>query len=432
MKQILMREQIEYDMRSLFGENYGDTLCDELYEKSSTIKRNLGLRTEPISIQRVAGKRRIKINSIAGILSLKDLEIEIMPKFYNDDDRWRENLFTMISWANSGRIEAQRSNNMQYASRNMYDHIGRLYAEELEFALRKEILRSYRSVEDCSRFLRGRLLLNQEVQHVLATPGIVWYEHDVYDHENEFNYLLKWCAEFLFNRCHSRLIKNKLREVGDRIPTTKGYYNIPITSKLPVQYGHYAKAVEVANNVARGSSMQHGKQGYDGYGYIVDTEVIYEKFIEKILSSLREYKKDYLSQAQVSLHFAIAEDKKMPSYYTVPDNKIQINGRTELLIDAKYKDNFKAGTRKKPVNSDVYQLFSSLVAHGCTRGILISPCDVEEKEGARYWSINNNGKAYYVSSLCINLKDISTKKNIDDLRTRMLAYIDELMAFPKD
>ena len=113
MKQVLVREMTEYDLRDLFEEDYGDALCDELYEKSRVIKKNLGLRMEPILIQRGKGRGSIKFSSIAGVLSLKHIEIEIMPKFYNQDDLWRENLFAMISWANSGRMEAQKLINMK-------------------------------------------------------------------------------------------------------------------------------------------------------------------------------------------------------------------------------------------------------------------------------------------------------------------------------
>ena len=107
MKQVLVRELQEYDLRELFGEDYTDDLCNELYEKSGVIKRRLGLHNDPIQIQRGNGRRQIKFSSIAGVLSLKHMEIEIMPKFYREDNLWRENLFSMILWANSGRIEAQ-------------------------------------------------------------------------------------------------------------------------------------------------------------------------------------------------------------------------------------------------------------------------------------------------------------------------------------
>lgn len=429
MKQVLVREMAEYDLRDLLGEDYCDTLCDELYKKSSVIKKNLGLRVEPISIRRVNGKRNIKFSLIAGVLSLKHVEIEIMPKFYNEDDLWRENLFTMIFWANNGRIEAQKSNNMKYTGRNMYDHIGRLYADELEYALRKEPIQIYKSTEDNSRFLRGRILITEEVRHVLASPGIVWYERDALDYENEYNYILKWCADFLLNHCKNRMIKNRLRIAGERIQKTVNYYDIPLMSKLPPQYSHYAKAIEIANNVALGTSMRHSKMGSVGYGYVVAMEVVYEKFIERILNSLCEFRNELKSQAQVSFPFAVSYGGKMPTYYTIPDNRLLMQGKAELLVDAKYKDNFKSGTRKKPVNSDVYQLFSSLVAHKCTKGILLSPCDIDEKEEIQYWCIDNNGKTYVICSLCINLRNISTKKAIDELRVRLLKYIDEVISF---
>lgn len=428
MKQVLVRELQEYDLRELFGEDYTDDLCNELYEKSGVIKRRLGLHNDPIQIQRGNGRRQIKFSSIAGVLSLKHMEIEIMPKFYREDDLWRENLFSMILWANSGRIEAQSSSSMRYVSRNIYDHIGLLYADELEHAIKKEAVKTYRSINESSRFLKGRILISEELQHILSSPGEVWYERDILDYENEYNFIFRWCADFLATHCRNSSIRSRLRLLTERLPVTVGFYNIPVISKLPPQYAHYTKVLEIANNVALGASMQHSKTGNTGYGYIIATEVIYEKFIERILRSLQEYHNEYLSEAQISLPFAKPMDGYMPTYHTVPDNRLMIKGEAKLLIDAKYKDNFKTGTRKKPVNSDVYQLFSSMVAHGCERGILLSPCDAAEKEDIRYWSIDNNGKQYVMGSLCVDLSDISNKKTIDSLRQRILAYVDAIIA----
>lgn len=39
MKQVLVREMTEYDLRDLFEKDYCDALCDELYEKSRVIKK---------------------------------------------------------------------------------------------------------------------------------------------------------------------------------------------------------------------------------------------------------------------------------------------------------------------------------------------------------------------------------------------------------
>ncbi|MCM1175192.1 MAG: McrC family protein [Blautia sp.] len=427
MKQILVRELKEYHLRELVGDVYSEDLYNELYEKSTIIKKKLGLHVEPVSIFRRNGRRCIKFIGIAGILSLKSIEIEIMPKFYREDNCWRENLFTMISLAESGRIEAQRSKNMRYTSRNVYDHVGMLYVDEMEQALRKESIHSYRSIKESSRYLRGHILLSEELRSVVSHPGIICYERDVLEQENEFNYLLSWCVDYLLVHCKSKVVKRQLGAVKDRLPNVHGRYNIPVLSKLPPQYEHYANAVKTANNVALGASMQHSRGGGVGYGYIVATEVIYEKFIERILKSIKEHRKEFSSEAQTSVVFANSMHEKMPSYYTVPDNKIIINGEPGLLIDAKYKDNFKTGSRKKPINSDVYQLFSSLVSHGCSKGILLSPCDLDEDESARYWSIDNDGKQYIICSLCVNLRDISNKKAIDDFRNRLIESIDDVL-----
>lgn len=41
-----------------------------------------------------------------------------------------------------------------------------------------------------------------------------------------------------------------MRMVRERIPATVNRYSIPVHSKLPPQYSHYTRAIEIANHVA--------------------------------------------------------------------------------------------------------------------------------------------------------------------------------------
>lgn len=428
MRQILLKELEEYSLEKLFPGMELLRITELLETESRRLKEQLGLRGEPIRVHRRNGRLWLKCSGIAGAVELPGLEIEIMPKFCREDDGWRRNLFQMISIAASSRIRLQSVQHMSDSRLNFYDHLALLFLDEMQQALRKEKIRTYRTSEDHSRFLRGRLLFGEQLRHMVESPGIVWYEQDELNCENHFNYLLKWCCGTLASRVRNQQIRRALLETEEQFPAFWRSYPIPVEEKLPPQYRYYERAMDIANRLARGSSSSHDRQGAAGFGYVTAMEVIYEKFIEKLLKSLRAPGMDIRSVPQSSALFARSRGKA-GSYFTVPDNKVCIDGRPAVLVDAKYKNNFSEDSfysrGKKPVNSDVYQLFASLVAHGCTKGILVSPCESSRPSSKQEWTIDNNGQEYTIYSLAVSLSDISTARKLEEVKTVLLEAIQE-------
>lgn len=427
MEQIIVKELIEYDVFQLFHEKVTLNFLGELEEKNNQLKQKLGLRMDAITVYKKNRKHMIKFVGIAGVCGVGKYEIEIIPKFYKEAVSWRESLFNMIRISNSDRIYSQRSNNMASAKMTFYDHVALSFIDELNKAISKEAIHNYRTIEDSSRFQRGRLLIREQLKNVVAKPGVLYYEHDVFDCNNKFNYLLNWCLDTLAVKVNNNRIRNTLKEYKNFLPQCTTKFLVPVDEKLPPQYAHYESAIEIANNLALGYSSVYRSKGDQGYGYIVNTEVIYEKFIEKLLKHIQSSSYDFRSEAQSSIIFAKNESKGVHSYYTVPDNKIYIDNGPAMLIDAKYKNNFVNGKGKKPVNSDVYQMFSSLVAHKCNIGVLVSPCESQESMTKLYWTIKNDEKEYRICSLSVDLSDISTNAKIRELEDQILRFIlDEL------
>lgn len=423
MEQILVKELVEYNFNELFL-NAGDSLVEELETKSDELKRLLGLRIQPIQIYKRANKKKIKFSGVAGVISLKLIEIEVMPKFLKEASTWRESLFNMIYWSKSGRLFSQKSSHIVNAHFSFYDHVSLMFFNAMNIALSSDRIHTYYSVEDNSRYLKGRMLISKQLQNIIAHPGILYYECDSFDTDNEFNYLLNWCLKTLYQKTRNAQIKLKLRSLFVLMSDVSRNYKIPVDTKLPPQYSDYQEAIDIANNLALGYSYVHTSKNGNGIGYVVNTEVVYEKFVEKILQELKASTYTLKSEAQSSKLFAKGISANTSSYYTVPDNKVFKNNRPQLLVDAKYKNIYSDEKKKKPVNSDIYQLFCSLITHDCDKGILISPCESEEPIAEHSWEVFDNSKKYELFSITVDMSDLSTPMHIEELKKRLLAYLD--------
>lgn len=418
MKTILAKEQQVYPCRGLFGAEYTERFEISLRDHAERIKQNLGLQETPVQLgyNRESREKTVKFSGISGVLTVGDIQIEIMPKFYSSDDYWRESLLNIIYISHCGRIHPQFTSNTQKDKLRFYDHIGLLFAEELEQALTHDRIQRYQTEENSSCFLRGRLLIGTQLRHLISHPGRLYYEQSVLSEDNAFNYLLRWCTETLCSVVRSPVIKRRLLSVLAVLPVVKQSYKIPVNMHLPPQYQYYRGAVRIANDLAAGISSTHKSNGSDGYGYIIATAPIYEKFVERTLKQLTFQGFDVQVQPQVSSIFAVAQDPGMSSFYTRPDNKLFFNGKELLLVDAKYKNNFTGSNGKKPVSSDAYQMFSSLVSHRCNRGILISPCDENVRTCTKMWRINAENKEYVIALILLNLHNVSTNSAFASLK----------------
>lgn len=232
-------------------------------------------------------------------------------------------------------------------------------------------------------------------------------------------FCLNWCNETLSTMVRNPEIKRRLMVLSILIPKPTSRFKIPVETLLPPQYQYYKDAVRIANDMAIGISAIHQETGRKGYGYVIATASVFEKFIEKTLKQIILYGRNMEVEAQVRNIFAIAKDSEMKSFFTVPDNKVFLNGKPIMLIDAKYKTSFLGVTSLKPSNADAYQLFSSLVSHNCKHGILISPCDGNIQTSTKIWEIPYDNSRHIIALILINLRDISSNTSFARLKAEL-------------
>ena len=263
------------------------------------------------------------------------------------------------------------------------------------------------------------IIMGKQIKGLLSHPGKLYYEQSVLSDDNAFNYLLNWCNETLSTMVRNPEIKRRLMVLSILIPKPTSRFKIPVETLLPPQYQYYKDAVRIANDMAIGISAIHQETGRKGYGYVIATASVFEKFIEKTLKQIILYGRNMEVEAQVRNIFAIAKDSEMKSFFTVPDNKVFLNGKPIMLIDAKYKTSFLGVTSLKPSNADAYQLFSSLVSHNCKHGILISPCDGNIQTSTKIWEIPYDNSRHIIALILINLRDISSNTSFARLKAEL-------------
>jgi 5-methylcytosine-specific restriction endonuclease McrBC regulatory subunit McrC len=413
----------------------------EARAKSDRIKRDLSLRSAPILIEERSDGLYLKVTGIAGTLRLFGAYQQVAPKFVTEEsvvERWQASVLTMLNRVRRKHYTYAPIKGIALTRATFIDHIALAYTDALETALRAEAIHVYKVKEEASSYLRGRLAIARQMQLALVRPQLIQCEVDYLETDNQFNSLLHWAGNRFLALAFDAQVKRKLSATLSRLPPVVGPPAVPVHLPVrpPPQYNHYLEALEIASILARGYGLGSEAGRFAGYGYVLNMEKLFEGFIEKTLGHIQNQlgSGGLTVRAQVSKIYARPVGDSGSSYFTRPDNVVYSNGNSVLLLDAKYKEFADSESGKqRPHNSDVYQLFASMVAHECDRGLLVYPRMLTHEEPAegeiKLWRISTPTKPLLVGAMTIKLSQLATRVSVDELDTAFAKTINEMLGF---
>ncbi len=404
----------------------------ELLERvGGKFQKDLGLRVNPITTRRIEGDLKVRISHMTGSLFLSGCQIEIIPKFISaaNEKYWSDILLEVLARARHKRYGYVKNKGFISSGLSFIDHVALAYADSLDQALEQENIRTYKNTEEELPFLRGRLLIQKSIMNAFSRPHRYVCEVDYLEENNEYNNLLSWALSRFQSCVFDAKIKQRLMSLEYRLPGYGEQHGLPSRLPLipPAQYRHFEESLEIASNLAMGNQYSIDGGSSSTYGYILNTEVLYEKFIEETLKfAVRLLGGEYYVSPQDSKLYAEAITDKDRSYYTRPDNVIYHGESPMLLIDAKYKKftDSETGNSKRPQNSDVYQLVASLVSYGCRVGILLYPgmgvsTDVGGKSPFHMWKVGSADSLRVVIGVSIDMSCMRDRNEIIHLDRKL-------------
>lgn len=409
-----------------------------ILRESKLLRAGVGARTVPLGLGWEDGVLMLKATGIAGSVVVRNTEIEVAPKYVaSPDSDWIADLFAMIERVRPSRNHFARSTRLRVRPTSFADHIAFQYAAALASAVREEPVRQYRSREELLPQLRGRLLLARQLRTSFSRPHLLECEVDYLDTDNPTNHLLQWAGRRLMGLTIGPRVRRYLEGQMAALPPVAGSLRLPahLTEAVPAQYRHYSEAVGIAVRLARG--QRAGPEGgRAGTGLAVGMERLFETFVERSLAAA-------LGLVPRPLHvvpqdvkpFALPVTAPDRKYYTRPDNVVYDGKTPVLLIDAKYKRFSEAdetGPGDRPVNADLYQMAASLVAHGCSKAILVYPrtaASGEHAAGVRWWSVRLPVAGnLLIGAASLNLNGLSVPGAMDALDASIATVLTSALA----
>ncbi len=401
------------------------------------IKRDLGLRQNPLSINVVDGRAFFRASGVAGTLELSPrLTLQIEPKFASasgDAPVWQETLLTILERTRRRHYTYVRSRRLELRPAVFLDHMALAFADAVRAAVDRDPIRVYRVQEETSPFLRGQFAVERQVASLLNRPDRIHCNVDYLDTDNEYNHLLRWAGRRFGGSVRDAQVRRDVAIAVELLPSIEGPPRVPnrLPLRPPAQYEHFGEALEIASTLARGLAHSGGAGRTTGYGYLLNMERVFERFLEvSIQYAANHLGGEFKAVAQQTRRYAKVLTPNVNSYYTRPDNVIYREDNPILLVDAKYKrlEDAEETGLKRPNNGDVYQLFASMAAHGSTRGLLVYPTlgIVSTADRMQIWRVPANGDAF-VGAVTVDVSALTSRAALVEFDRRLADRILEFL-----
>ncbi|MET7635729.1 restriction endonuclease [Streptomyces sp. NPDC005078] len=249
--------------------------------------------------------------------------------------------------------------------RDLLPALAHAVERQVDRALRQGLLQGYRSTEDTSFVVRGRIREAEQIRRHFGASLPVEIAYDEFTADIAENQLLRAAVEQLLrlsgvpSDVRRRLLHQRAR-LADTTPLVRG-------QALPVWYptrlnARYHHALRLARVVLEDSSAEHAAGGLRIDGFLFNMNKLFEDFVTV---ALRECFRstEYTARFQDPHHLDEATEVRMkPDFVLYGSDRIP-----KAVVDAKYKAEKPHGYP----DADLYQMLAYCTALGLPEGHLI-------------------------------------------------------------
>jgi len=395
-----------------------------------TIKRRLGLRSDPFQFRGSATGIEFQASGLAGTLSLREVSIEIIPKFVFEPELlpiWNTSTLFLLEALAGKHVISLLAQRQQWKAHRVVDLIAHAFADAAERGLRDQPIHIYRQTEESSVVLRGRLNIARQAQTIVHAPHLLECDVDHLDVDNPFNDVLKWAATALAGLATEASLKERLTGIAHAIPGNAERSVAQRHNRLvpPPQFQAWSDALELARLLASGMTLSSNGGRTSGYSLLFNMERAFERFVEVALARVLQASGDreLTSSRQAWTTYAEPDFPGGRRLGCRPDNLLRRRGTPVMVVDAKYKLLDRDLTRAQeetgtPISEDIYELVAGMFAHNCHAGLLIYPASSLSEAKAskiRTWRLNVFGTTVRIGALPVNLLSLGSRTELAEL-----------------
>jgi len=397
-------------------ENLILTEQDQKLKQELQEKKILSITSEPLQ-----KGLRFSAQSHIGVAQFTNFAVTISPKFSNV-----EKLVELIDYVYDLDLEIFPESETEFEGEKdrLSEIIISTFVKKCQKLLRQGMVKSYNMHEDNLPYIRGKLLIRQQILNDAHKVLQFVCEHDELEYDNLENQILLYCLKRCYYITKNNERKKDIRRLIQNFADLVKYKEITLNDFKKINYNqmnfHYRKVHELCKlivNSIRITDFYEQKTRFVN-SFFVDMNIVFQKFVYKIFH-----------QYYFPISFAIREQQHYKSWRTgdgniiesIPDILVYDKKKQdiEIIIDTKYKDRI--------LENDLYQIEHYVRDLGKEEGYAILP-ESPDPHTDEYQSIKQK-LAIHIRFINIDkmlelifLKDqIDKKKRIQDELSKLIS-----------
>lgn len=297
----------------------------------------------------------IRVGPYAGIVQLTDRRIHFSTKV-------NVRLFYMVSFL-------KREDEFLYdpetpieikEGTNFFDIIGRFFLNCVNEIIRKGLLKKYLRKKENRRFLKGKILIKEQIKRNLVDKSRFFCEYEDLTFDNLENRIILSALHSLISLIKfNKIIKNELRRFETILKDFISLVKVNPSECNLVRFNrinqHYEDIMTLSKVILEERFIRSIHKGESrGFNFIVNMNRVYEDFITEIVEEIIDQDsefKEFEIERQPRFNNLVRER----TIITKPDIVIRRGHRTyPFIIDTKYK--------REDSNADYYQVIAYSLA----------------------------------------------------------------------
>ena len=332
------------------------------------------------------GNKRIKFNNYVGVIQVKNLTIEILPKADNNSedqtskDKWHNALISMLKECKLIKLNAISNAKLKLKSASILDLYYDLFLSETETIFKHGLRKNYRTITENLNKVKGKILFTDHIRKNAFHKERFYVEHKIFDADNKLNQILFKALLILKTIAHNpshNIRINKLllnfEDISEENITEKWFEKL----KFDRNTERYRQAITLAKLIILRYSPDLKGGNENVLAIMFDMNMLYENYVYRKLKTLQMDPENPIVKVKEQNRTPFWESRGLRADIVVEteDKKIVIDTKWRVL-----KNN-------KPSDSDLKQMFVYNLHYETDLSILLYPktsLDSSEKKPFRH------------------------------------------------
>ncbi|MGE7666643.1 McrC family protein [Ureibacillus composti] len=370
------------------------------------------------------GIRRLRFINLVGVIQLKTVRIEILPKLALDNEERsnRRALLNMLSLTRQLPVQLNERTLSEFEKADLSHILSYLYVTELFKALKRGLYRGYEQKTENLKHLKGRLLVPQHIRTNGTHSVNAFCEFDELSPNIPLNQVLKAALKMIHPYLKNMEIKTKTLFIFELLDEVEDVYaNQQLIEKVQMnrQNQHYEGVLQLAIAIINSTMMNTGVNQQIAYSFLFKMNDLYEAYVGECL-------KRVVIPMQLQLDLQHKEKRLLVNVHSGRENislkpdfvisKIEQNQPIPtVILDTKWKS-ILTNSHVTYSQADIYQMYAYITAYKtATRCILIYP-KIEEDMLLPKWLVPEVSPKKHIEVKMVRLDKVqNTMEDLDEL-----------------